>query len=134
MPDVDFDYPPTETLVLGDALERWQDADDHDRADTFADGLGWAVDEFDADAEIVLEALTAGRRNEVIDRINSSRVGDVGDGLVTNWMIAAAITECPWFDDEAPLEDMVAAVAQLPPAVVDWLEHELGELNDLGNR
>lgn len=144
MPEVDFDYPPTETLVLGDALEEYEAAApdeavdpetaDEARAVTFAEGLSWAVDEFGTDAEIVLEGFTAGTRAQVVDRLTNDRVGDIGQRLTTNWMIAAAIVECPWFDDEVPLEDMVTAVAQLPPAVVDWLDHELEELNDLGNR
>lgn len=131
---VEFDYPPTATLVLGVEYEEAQarvDDEDSDIVETDVTALGWAVREFGEESELTLEAFTAATRSQTVDTLRRKRAGDVGEGLLSNWLVAAAVTEAPWLDGDESLVERADIVGQLPPALVDYLQDQLDDLNDL---
>ena len=129
MPDID--YPPTRTIAFGDAptaaVDELEDVDET----AIADGVAWLVETFGADATVTLSALTAGERAKLTDTIQRDRVGNAGNGLLENWVVAACVDDAPWLADGAALADTAESVGDLPPQVVDWLSAELDDLNDL---
>lgn len=95
------------------------------------DALQWAVDQWGEDAEVRLQALTAGSRARVEDTLREGRVGGAGVANQENWILAACLTDAPFLGDGDDLQDRVAVIAELPPALADWLRAELDALNDL---
>lgn len=136
-----FDYPPSRTLRLGDALDRMRDAQDTADAglaedargsvQEFEAGLEWAVEEFGTDAEIELHAIDTGTRARIQDHIQGNVVGDAGSGLVSNYVLAACIDDAPFVEDGDDLDDRAELVSHLPPQVTDWLGSELDDLSEL---
>jgi len=134
------DYPPSRTLTLGTAHERATERADSDRDDSdqwarYADALGWAVEQFGADAEVVVKAFTAASRARILDEARRSTVGDLGPERTRSWLVGGSVSAAPWIDAgaDAGLADRVQATTALPPTLVDWLDSELEDLNDLGN-
>lgn len=144
MADTNFDYPPTQTYRLGAALEQAEkrvadleadaDPDDYDRtlneAENQRDALQWAVDEFGDDAELELQAYTAHTRAQVLDTLRNDVFGNPGEEETTVWLIAAGIAAAPWLDDH-DIGSKATVTGQLPPALLDWIETEIDDLNDL---
>lgn len=156
----DFDYPPTHTVTLDQALaaaeervekavaevKRLEDDDDatgealaearQERSDARSqrDALSWAVEEFGGEATVELQAFTATTRSRTLDTVNRVRMGRVGDSELRDWLIAAAIQSAPWADDPTDLEATHEATGRLPPALRDWLNHQLNDLNDLSGK
>lgn len=132
-----FDYPPTKAWDLQAARERAQeradtadDATDRRRAENQADALGWAVSEFGGEASVELAAYTAQTRARVLDTLQTEIAGDIGPEETQLWLVAAGVESAPWFDDH-DLPSKAAATNRLPPALVEWLNSELDDLNDL---
>lgn len=131
-----IDYPPTQRTVFAAALDRLDEeadqAGEEDPVDeTHRHALMWAVDQWGDDAEVTLEAFTTAARSRTLDTLHRTRVGPVGNQQITDWLIAAAITDAPWLDGGEDLETQADLVGQLPPALRDWLDEQLDELNDL---
>jgi len=129
----DFDYPPTREWTLGDALadaEARADGDD-DAAETHTSGLQWAVDQFGADAQVELRAFTTTTRDRALDTANRKTVGALGTQELRTWLVAAALEDAPWLDGDEDLTATKRVTGELPPALSDWLDAELSELNDL---
>jgi len=150
----DINYPPTRTLVLGVAAEALaQDHDDAEdriasldddatqqRREAIADrnsaqaqheAVTWAINEFGDDAEIQLRAFTATHRARVLDTINQTVVGQVGSEETRTWLVAGSIKSAPWLDGDESLREQAELTGALPPALIDWLDAELDDLNDL---
>lgn len=143
MSDMDIDYPPTATITLGDALERAEanadDADSDGNAnananwDTYRDGLQWAVDQWGADATITLQAFTASSRARIIDAAESSTVGELGRRELRAKLIVGSAIDAPWLAGDEALAERLRIADVLPPALLDYLDAEVTDLNDLGN-
>ena len=137
MTETSFDYPPTTTLTLGVALANVEQelatAEEGDDAppEAHRDALAWAVSEFGEDAEITLEAFTTTTRSQTIDTLQRTRVGGVGSNLINDWLVAAGVVDAPWLDGGEDLETRAEITGQLPPALTDWLDAQLDELNEL---
>jgi len=140
MTDTDFDYPPTSTLTLGVALDdvereldEAEEGDDTDVGQLTADrdALTWAVGEFGEAAEITLEAFTTTTRSRTIDTLQRTRVGDVGSNLINDWLVAAGVVDAPWLEGGEDLETRAEITGQLPPALTDWADAQLDDLNEL---
>lgn len=101
------------------------------RLDNQRDALEWAIDQWDDDAEIRLQALTAATRARVQDAIRNRTVGDRGQVELGDWLTAATIQDAPWLADGADIVDRATTTGQLPPALMDWLTAETDDLNDL---
>ncbi|AFH22018.1 hypothetical protein OSG_eHP14_00190 [environmental Halophage eHP-14] len=137
-----FNYPPTRTQTLGSALDTAEnrvselETDDDTGAQTLAnarnqrDALHWAVNEFGEDAEIVLSAYTATTRARTLDTLRGDILGDPGPEEIGNWLVAAGVDDAPWIDDK-DTQSKAQRTGQLPPALVDWLDRQLDDLNDL---
>jgi hypothetical protein len=157
----DFDYPPSQTYTLAaaldtiedrvnelkeriDDLEAQRDNDDEadvgedlvearnekDAAENKRDALQWAVNEFGEDAELTLEAYTTKTRSRTIDTFRAQTVG-AGSEELNDWLVAAGVADAPWMDDGADLQERADVVGELPPALTDWIEGELDDLNNL---
>jgi hypothetical protein len=97
------------------------------------DALRWAVSQWGDDASITLRGITTGTRARIQDTVNATQVGDIGEGVVGNYALAAGIVGAPFFEGDTPdLETRVEYVAALPPELADWIDDELNELMDLG--
>lgn len=137
----DIDYPPAQTYTLGGALSTVEDDldaldEDADERATLAnqrDALQWALDQWDAEAELMLQAFTATRRADVVDTLNRTTVGPVGAQKTRTWLVMCSVETAPWLGGGEDYQARAAVADSLPPALVDWLESELEELNDLGN-
>jgi hypothetical protein len=104
--------------------------------------LQWAVhgddrdDGFDGwgeDAEVRLSSLTANDRGRALDTAQRTTVGDLGSRQARTWLIAVGIEAAPWISDDATLRERAAVTGSLPPALRDWLDEQLEDLNALGN-
>ncbi|MCD2204409.1 hypothetical protein [Halobacterium sp. KA-6] len=152
-----FDYPPTREFTLETALadvrSELADAearvdeledDEHAQASALQDArseredaaskrnaLEWAIREFGEDATITLEAFTATTRARTLDEMQSSTMGDVGGMESRIWLLAAALEEAPWLNGSEDLAEAARVTGALPPAVQDFLDDELTQLNDL---
>lgn len=135
MTETSFDYPPTTTLTLGVALDDVERAlaegGDDAPPEAHRDALAWAVGEFGEDAEITLEAFTTTTRSQTIDTLQRTRVGDVGSNLINDWLVAAGVVDAPWLEGGEDLETRAEITGQLPPALTDWLDAQLDDLNEL---
>jgi len=141
----EINYPPERTIVLGEAADHLEEAEDPADAglpedprsdlDTLASGARWLVDEFGEEAEITIKGIDSGTRARIEDHITTGVVGDVGGGLLNNYVLAASIVGAPWLEDGDDLDDKVEAVGHLPNQVTDWLASELDDLTrlDAGN-
>mgnify|MGYP006275541869 CR=1 FL=1 len=153
----DFEYPPTREFTLQSALadvettlanaeERVDDLEsdedaqesalaearqDREDAASKKNALEWAVREFGTDARVVLEAFTATTRARTIDEMQSSTMGDVGGMESRIWLLAAALQDAPWLTGDEGLPEAAQVTGALPPAVQDYLDDELTDLNDL---
>lgn len=105
-------------------------------------GIQWAIDEYGADAEITLGALTTGEYARVSDYTTDAANEQVGgptsvEGASQIFFVAAGLVDAPFVDDSAGFEDRCAAVRGLPPQITRWLESQVDELTtpdvDLGN-
>lgn len=107
-----------------DAVRWLAHGDDRDGEDSF-DGYG-------EDAEVVVEAYTAGDRSRVITMLNQTKMGSFGAATVEDWMIAAGVVDAPWLDGGEDLQTRATIVEdQLPPGVRDWLGNQLEDIGDL---
>jgi len=157
MTDFDIDYPPSRTYQLSAALDEAKrrvnrlderidelEADDEATDQALAearqersnaakqrDALSWAIDEFGADAELTLEAFTANSRARVLDTLQRATVGQVGSEQARNWLIAGSITDAPWLEGGENLRERAEIADAVPPALLDWLDDELEDLNEL---
>lgn len=113
---------------------------DAQAARTHHKGLTWAVDGTDdedgfggwgADADLTVQAHTFDSRSRALDARDRLTAGPVGARETRTWLIAGSIVEAPWLDGDEDLATEKQLVGQLPPMFVDWLDHALGELNDL---
>lgn len=149
------------TLVLGETLDDLDDQLD-DLADTMVDeepdegeepseafrdavqdgqrlnrqhvGVSWAVDEWGADAEVVVSAIDMGSRAEVDDYKSSLRSNTVGgpsssDGAGRLFYIAAGVAEAPFADRDDGIEETVAELRSVPQQFGDWLEEQINEVS-----
>lgn len=137
-------YPPSRTVTLGNALDsaeqRVEDlqADEEDGdadpdivpARNERDALQWAVNNYGEDAEITLEAYTARTRARVTDTLRQDMVGEPGPSEQDLWLIAAGLSDAPWIDGD-DLAAKAGSTGQLPPALVDWLNGQVDDINDL---
>lgn len=149
----DYNYPPTRTYRLGesldDAIQHIADLEDSDDADpaalqeaaTARDGLRWLVSGdgdpdgfggFGRGAEIVVSAYTARERGQTLDTARAKTMGDLGPERLRVWLIAGALEAAPWLDTGDDLRTRYEATGELPPAVLDWLDSELEDINTLG--
>ncbi|MUV59975.1 hypothetical protein [Halobacterium sp. CBA1126] len=155
----DFDYPPTRTFTLEEAkgdveseladaearvdeLEDDEDAQESALRDARSEredaagkqrALNWAIGEFGEDATITMEAFTATTRARALDEMQSSTMGDVGGMESRIWLLAAALQAAPWLNGSEDLEEAARVTGALPPAVQDFLDDELTDLNDLSS-
>lgn len=113
---------------------------EHSQLTSQRDALEWAVDGdgreggFDGwgeDAEVTFKAFTATTRSRVLDTVNRVTMGPVGESQTRDWLISAGVQAAPWLDEAAGLEEKHEATGNLPPALRDWLNAELNDLNDL---
>lgn len=132
---VEFDYPPTTTLTLSVALDDVERAlaegDDEAPPESHRDALTWAVGEFGEDAEVTLEAFTTTTRSQTIDTLKRTRAGSIGSNLINDWLVAAGVVDAPWLEGGEDLETKAEITGQLPPALTDWLDAQLDDLNEL---
>jgi hypothetical protein len=155
-----FDYPPSRTWTLSDALEdvteRLSEAEaevadleaeqDDDTQPPRAlrearqqrqtlsnqqDALKWACREFGDDAEVTIEAFTTGTRDRVTDTLRRTAVGPIGNDKLQTWLVAGGVTEAPWLATDDDLAQQAAYVEALPPALTTWIDDQLDDLNDL---
>lgn len=153
----DFDYPPAREVTLAQArddvaesltdaegeVDRLEDDDDATESalaearsevevtENRLDALGWAVDVFGDDATIALRAFTTTTRSRVLDTLQRKTVGPVGPNRTEDWLTAAGVTTAPWLDGDEDLQKQAAILGELPPALSDWLNDQLSDLNDL---
>lgn len=140
----------SETLTLESALDALDDTiaalDEHlddldgdtddaaavrsqrNRVQYFRRGVEWQADEWGADTEVTVGALTAGEEAMMHREIPD----DAGDKERRLWYVAAATEAAPYA--EADLEDTFANVASLHPAFVEWVEGKSNALGVAGNR
>lgn len=131
--DLPFDYPRERTIRLEDAPHIDPEAAEQS-ADAITDAIAWLRSEFGADATVRLAGLTEGEHREIQDVVAGGTVGEIGEGAAASYIIAACVTEAPWYPAETDgLADRVQVIAHLPPQVARWLEAELDPLNELGN-
>jgi exonuclease VII small subunit len=153
----DFDYPPSWDVSLEEALSSveadLEDArgrvdkleDDEDatndalaeaysrrqRLESNRDALEWAVQQFGEGARVSMTAFTATTRARTLDEIQRTAVGQVGNEETRIWLLAAALDDAPWLDPGDDLADAYRITGELPPALQDYLDDQLTDLNDL---
>lgn len=152
-----MDYPPSTELTLEaslsnveeeleaakDRLGELEDDDDAKKSalrearsrvgslSNHADGLRWAIDAWGEEAEVRLTAFTAQSRARTLDTINNKTIGTIGAEETRVWLIAAALDAAPWLDASDDIEGDYRNTGNLPPALQDWLDSEVEDLNDL---
>lgn len=157
MTGTEINYPPSRTYRLEGTLEDVQEeiatldeeiADLEDAADVDEqalaekrvrrsnradqrDALQWAISEFGADAELTIEAFSTAKRSRTLDTANRQTMGQLGNNQLTDWLLAAAITEAPWLEGGEDLRERYELVGALPPALTDYLDRQQEALNDL---
>jgi len=153
----DFDYPPSWDVTLEEALstvkgdledaesrvdefEADEDATDEALAEAYSrrqrlesnrDALEWAIQQFRSEARIKMTAFTATTRARTLDEIQRTAVGQVGNEETRIWLLAAALDDAPWLDSGDELGDAYRITGELPPALQDYLDDQLTDLNDL---
>ena len=131
----EIDYPPSRTVALGDALAsveaRLEDGDGDGDLANQRDALAWGVEEFGAAAEVTVAAFTAATRARVLDELRDGVVGEPGPREMSLWLVAAGVDAAPWLDGGEDIAARAAVTGELPPALVDWLESILDDVNDL---
>jgi len=118
-------------------------AEAHSRVNTLENhrkGLQWAIhgdnseggfDGWGENTEIRVTAFTAQSRARTLDTINNKTVGTIGAEETRVWLIAAALDTAPWLDAGDDLEGDYRNTGSLPPALQDWLDSQVEQLNDL---
>ena len=91
-------------------------------------GVEWQIDEWDADTEVTVGALTAGEEAMMHREIPD----DAGPKERRLWYVAAATEAAPYVAGE--LGETFANVADLHPAFVEWVEARSNALGVAGNR
>lgn len=113
-----------------------------DRARRHAAAVEWLVDEYGADADLVVGGLTMGEDAQVLDRVEQARATQTHDvelrGIARNWTVAAGVETAPFYDDDAAdLSDRIESVADLPRHVGKYLYAQISAAEtlepDLGN-
>lgn len=99
-----------------------------DRLKYLKNGIEYHADEWGADAEVTVGALTAGEE-AMMDRERPDHAGDKERRL---WYVAAATDDAPYVGDD--LSETFANVADLHPAFVAWVEARSNALGVAGNR
>jgi len=130
----EFDYPPAREYTLNQALNsvgEGLDADTDRDTENLHDALAWAVNEFGGEATIELQAFTAKTRSRTLDTARRTTVGELGPNQVQDWLTAAGVVNAPWLTDDEDLQKRHELLTALPPALVDWCNAELTDLNDL---
>lgn len=149
--------PREETIRLGDALDdldeqldqlaaQLSDVEDDtasaavlqraaNEIDTQGTDLSGLVEEYGADAEIVVRGLDAGEYARVEDRVAAMRAAtDEPGGLPgssRNVWAAAGLVDAPFLDDEADFDAAIETVASLDPGVAKWLEARVNDLTSV---
>ena len=123
-----------------DALEEYladldDDTDDaeavraqRNRLQYLRQGVEWQADEWGADAEVTLGALTAGEEAMMHREIPA----DASEKERRLWYVAAATEAAPYVESE--LSETFANVAGLHPAFAEWVEARSNALGVAGNR
>lgn len=101
--------------------------------ETHLDGVEWAIDQWDEESSVTLEALTTQARGETMSAVRTGRMGEVTQDVLDRYLTAAGIADAPFIEDDDDIHDVARLVGQLPPAVTDWIQSKQSELNDLGN-
>lgn len=129
----DIDYPPSREWTLEAALADAEDTDAPEGSPEAnqRDALRWAVAQFGGDATVTLRAFTAGTRSRTLDTAGQTTMGELGHNQVQDWLTAAGVVDAPWLDGDEDLEARHELLAALPPALTDWLNAKLTDLNDL---
>ena len=153
------DYPPTTEYTLesahssveedlASAEDRLQSLEDDDDATDKAlakarsrlntlqnhrEALEWGIDQWSKDAAVALTAFTAQTRARTLDTINDKTVGSVGGEETRVWLIASSLDSAPWLDPDDDLVGDYRNTGSLPPALQDWLDSLVTDLNDLSS-
>jgi hypothetical protein len=122
--------------ALEDHLEELDDDTDdakavgsqRDRLQYLRRGVEWQADEWGAETEVTVGALTAGEEAMMHREIPD----DAGEKERRLWYVAAASEAGPYV--EAELSETFANVAGLHPAFVEWVEGRSNALGVAGNR
>jgi len=99
-----------------------------DRLQYLRDGVEWQAEEWGADAEVTVGALTAGEEAMMHREIPET----AGERERRLWYVAAATERAPYVGDD--LADTFANVSGLHPAFVAWVEARSNALGVAGNR
>jgi len=103
------------------------------------DALRWAVSgDSDPDgwngwgreATVTVEAYTGESRARTLDTARRKTMGPLGPQQLRLWLIAGALVEAPWLDEDDDLAAAKTATGRLRPDLVDWLDGTLEDLND----
>jgi hypothetical protein len=101
------------------------------QVETRLSGVAYLAGEHGPDATVTIRGLTAGDYAEVEDRLAQMRA-EAGQeelpGASTNLFAAGGLVTAPFIEDNPPLEDRLAAVADQPVGVAKWLESRVNEL------
>jgi len=112
-------------------------ASEGQQAERFASGLSWAIEEFGADTTVTIGALTTGERNLVQSIASDAE----GTGVSSNAYVAVGTRDAPFLEhdsdnvpqNESAIRQTTAAVTDLHPAFVDYLEQEISDLSRVGS-
>jgi hypothetical protein len=85
-------------------------------------GLEWAAGEFDADAEIVIGAPTAGEQA----RMHEQSQDNAGQERMRLWFAATATDGAPWGDPD--LSVTFSNLANAHGGLIDWIEWQANKL------
>jgi len=99
--------------------------------ETRLSGVVYLADKHGADTTVTVRGLTAGDYAEVEDRLAQMRA-EAGQeelpGASTNLFAAGGLVDAPFIgEDNPPLEDRLAAVADQPVGVAKWLESRVND-------
>lgn len=118
-----------EQVAGGDASEdALQEAS---RVERHRDAIADAVDEYGEHAEVTIGALTAGEYGQAKDYVKDSQLEKSGqsvDGVSQIVYVAQGVQTAPFLDAATDTDGAVAAVSQLAPALVEFLEAEIDDL------
>lgn len=111
------------------------------RAKRYVAAVEWLLDEYGADAEVVVGGLTMGEDAQVTDEVDAAASAkttpDAVRGIARNYTVAAGVPEAPFYDGAESLGDRVDAVADLPRHVGKYLHDRIADREavdpDLGN-
>lgn len=123
-PDDDSDA----TEAYQEAVQEARDVDQHYK------GVLWAVEQWGADAEVVLAPLATGAHAQVLDYSMDLKQNQVGgpdsiQGSRRLFFVAAGLEDAPFLDGGEDIEARVGELSGLPNQFTGWLHSEVDDIS-----